>query len=47
LSNTWRAEGENSAGDAAVRCVWGIADRMAGNAFAEFWPTIKKRVFKK
>src|SRR5437879_76559 len=47
LSNTWRAQSDNSASDAAVRCVSGIAGRMAGNAFAEFWPTIKKKVFKK
>jgi hypothetical protein len=47
LSNTWRAESDNSAGDAAVRCVWGVTGRMAGNAFAEFWPTIKKKLFKK
>ncbi|MCU1312159.1 MAG: hypothetical protein JWO20_3284 [Candidatus Angelobacter sp.] len=47
LSNTWRAESENSAGDAVVRCISGVAGRMAGNAFKEFWPTIKRKVFKK
>jgi hypothetical protein len=47
LSNTWRAQSENSAGDAAVRCVSGFAGRLAGNAFEEFWPTIKRKVFKK
>jgi hypothetical protein len=47
LSNTWRVESDNGASDAAVRCVWGVVGRMAGNAFAEFWPTIKKKVFKK
>lgn len=47
LSNTWRVESENGAGDAALRCVWGITGKMAGNAFSEFWPDVKKMVFKK
>jgi hypothetical protein len=47
LSNTWRAQSVSDASDALARCGWGIAGRMAGNAFAEFWPTIKKKVFKK
>jgi hypothetical protein len=47
LSNTWRVDSENSAGDAALRCVWGITGKMAGNAFSEFWPDVKKLVFRK
>jgi hypothetical protein len=47
LSNTWRVESENSAGDAALRCVWGITGKMAGNAFSEFWPDVKKHIFHK
>lgn len=43
LSNLWRAESESSAGDAALRCVWGVTSRMGGYAFVEFWPTIKKK----
>jgi hypothetical protein len=45
LSNTWRAESENDTSDAVARCLWGIANRMAANAFVQFWPDIKKKVF--
>jgi hypothetical protein len=45
LSNTWRADSESSAGDAAMRTLWGFLGRMASNAFQEFWPDISKRVF--
>jgi hypothetical protein len=47
LSNTWRASGDAEASDAVVRCLWGIAGRAASNAFAEFWPDIAKRVFRR
>jgi hypothetical protein len=47
LSNTWRAQSESDASHAVVRCVWGVAGRMGGNAFAEFWPDIKKKLFRK
>jgi hypothetical protein len=47
LSNMWRSQDENQPGDAALRCVWGFTNKMAANAFDEFWPDIKKRVFKK
>lgn len=45
LSNTWRADSESGVGDACVRTGLGFAGRMAGNAFAEFWPTLTKHVF--
>ena len=47
LSNTWRVDSENGPDDAALRCVWGITGKMAGNAFAEFWPDVKRMIFKK
>jgi hypothetical protein len=47
LSNTWRVQSENGAGNALVRCVFGVVGRMSGNAFAEFWPDVRKRVWKK
>ena len=47
LSNTWRVESENGPDDAAVRCIWGITGKMGGNAFSEFWPDIKRMVFRK
>jgi hypothetical protein len=47
LSNTWRVPSESTAGQASLRCVYGVLGRMAGNAFSEFWPQVKTRVFKK
>jgi hypothetical protein len=40
-------DSENDPGNAGLRCVWGITGRMGGNAFAEFWPDVKKIMFKK
>ena len=45
LSNTWRADSQSSAGDAAMRTLWGFLGRMGSNAFQEFWPDISKRIF--
>jgi hypothetical protein len=45
LSNTWRADSEANTHDALVRTGEGFAGRMAANAFAEFWPSIKSKVF--
>ena len=47
VSNLWRVDSENDSGNAALRCVWGITGRMGGNAFVEFWPDVKKIMFKK
>jgi hypothetical protein len=40
LSNTWRADSEADASHAARRTLYGVLGRMAGNAFAEFWPDV-------
>jgi hypothetical protein len=45
LSNTWRVRSENGAGDAALRCAWGFTADLAGNAFSEFWPDVKRKLF--
>ena len=45
LSNTWRADSEANAKSAAIRSVYGVLGRMGGNAFAEFWPDVKKLAF--
>ncbi|MBI5083597.1 MAG: hypothetical protein HZB13_03235 [Acidobacteria bacterium] len=47
LSNSWRAPSENSAGDAALRCVWNLTGRLGANAFQEFWPTLKLKLKRK
>ncbi len=46
-SNKWRPDSENQLGDAAVRCIWGVTARMAGNAFTEFWPDVRRALKKK
>jgi hypothetical protein len=45
LSNTWRAPSENGTGSALIRVVWGVLGDMAGNAYAEFWPDVRRKVF--
>ena len=45
LSNTWRAESETHAGDTAIRTILGILGRMGANAFVEFWPDVRRRIF--
>jgi hypothetical protein len=47
LSNTWRADSQAGTGDACGRILVGVAGRMAGNAFSEFWPIVTKHVFHK
>ena len=38
-----RTPGEN----AALRCLWGVLGNIAGNAYAKFWPDVKKKAFQK
>jgi hypothetical protein len=45
LSNSWREPSESNTKDALIRTAEGIGGRMAGNAFQEFWPDIRKHVF--
>jgi hypothetical protein len=47
LSNAWREESEKGAGDAAMRCVWGLTSRMASFVFQEFWPDLAKKMKRK
>jgi len=47
LSNTWRVPSEANAQSALLRSSEGFGGRMAANAFAEFWPDLKKRVLHK
>jgi hypothetical protein len=44
LSNSWRADSEAGVSDACLRTALGFAGRMAGNAFAEFWPTLTQHL---
>lgn len=47
LSDSWRVHSEANSRDALLRTSEGFAGRMAANAFQEFWPSVKKRVFRK
>ena len=46
LSNTWRADKEADTGHALARIGLGFMGRMSKNAFLEFWPDVKERVFR-
>jgi hypothetical protein len=47
LSNTWRADSASHNSDALRRSGYGVLSRLAGNAWSEFWPDVKQKVFKK
>jgi hypothetical protein len=47
LSNLWREKSESTAGDAALRCLWGLTSRMSSFAFAEFGPSVFKKLKRK
>jgi len=47
LSNLWRVKSESGPDDAGLRCVWGVLGRMGGNAFDEFWPDVKHKIFRR
>jgi hypothetical protein len=45
ISNAWRAPGDDTAGDAAVRTGLGFLGRFGSNTFDEFWPDVKHKLF--
>jgi len=47
LSNAWRVSSEADAEHAAIRTVEGFGGRMAGNAWREFWPSVRARSWHK
>ena len=47
LSNSWRVPSEANTQSALLRALEGFAGRMAANAFEEFWPDVRMRVFRK
>jgi hypothetical protein len=44
LSNAWRARSATYTEDVVLRTILGILGRMAGNAFVEFWPDVRRRI---
>ena len=47
LSNTWRADSVSTTNRALARCGWGFLARLDSQAFQEFWPDVRKKVFHK
>jgi hypothetical protein len=47
LSNTWRAPSERSASDALTRSMTGFAGKCISNVFDEFWPDVKRTIFRR
>jgi hypothetical protein len=45
ISNAWRAPGDDTAGNAAVRIGLGFFSRFGSNTFDEFWPDVKHKIF--
>jgi len=47
LSNTWRVSSEATTSAALTRTGYGLLAEIASNAWSEFWPDVKRMVFKK
>lgn len=47
VSNAWRPESERDVGTTMIRGTLSISYDAASNIFKEFWPDIKRKVFKK
>jgi hypothetical protein len=45
LSNAWRAPGDDTADRAVIRTGFGFLGRFGNNAFDEFWPDLKQKMF--
>ena len=47
LSNTWRESSEADTKHALERTLLGFAARLSCNAFKEFWPDARDRIFRR
>jgi len=47
LSNSWRVSSDATVGAALSRTGYGLLSKLASNAWNEFWPDVKRRVFKR
>jgi hypothetical protein len=47
LSNTWRVSSEADTSSALTRSAYGVLAEVSSNAWNEFWPDIKRKVFKR
>jgi hypothetical protein len=47
LSNTWRVGSESTTNQALARTGYGLLADVAGNAWSEFWPDVRRMVFRR
>jgi len=47
LSNTWRVGSESTTQQALARTGYGLLADVGGNAWSEFWPDVKRMVFRR
>jgi hypothetical protein len=47
LSNTWRVSSEATTNQALARSGYGLLSEIAGNAWTEFWPDMKRIIFRR
>jgi hypothetical protein len=47
LSNTWRVSSEANTSSALTRTAYGVLAEVSSNAWSEFWPDVRRKVFKK
>jgi hypothetical protein len=47
LSNTWRVSSDSTTSAALSRTFYGVLSEITSNAWSEFWPDVKRKMFKK
>lgn len=47
IANAWHPPSANNREDALERAGWAFGGRIVGNLFTEFWPEIRRKVFRK
>ncbi len=47
LSNTWRVSSDSTTSAALTRTAYGVLGKITSNAWSEFWPDVKRHVFKR
>jgi hypothetical protein len=47
ISNSWREPSDTSTEHVFIRVGFAYMDRIAGNAFNEFWPDVKQKLFRR
>jgi len=47
LSNTWRVSSDATTNQALARTGYGVLSEVAGNAWTEFWPDVRRIVFRR